>query len=573
MSTEQSPLRPLSTLQAVGSEICLLSLVLTLGLSIPSTSVHAAGPLGLEAAATPPSPFQVHQGGEEEQEGPGPDDEGGPEPGPGDHGEGEEGPKGPEPLILDSPFEAWESACVSEQDADACLRAGLAWKRGEGLDKPDNQQAAALFDAGCRFGSRDACLLVGQMYLKMEAGLQFVLPKGTVSLDFGAAADSFQRACRLGAFQACGIWGDLYMNPPALLPRPEAVARNIKVDMVQAVQAWTQGCNESKAPDVADIVPPGEPAQADERSCLRLAQLNEVGKAGVRKNLERSALLYRRACYASGKSEHCKTAEEVAAGTHRIEGGTRTSVSPRADAPTDDELLADTTAPERQSVQPHRPRPKVGRFTKDKTGLINSPRAKPIRFDVEFGLGARWLYARPSYASVKWRLGMNVWFGLLGVSFEGGFHTDSFLQPAKREYLRFMHSLSAKLALPLPLNAEKFHGELYLILGGGATLGALELAQGSFMPTWGAREMVQLVVVTHAQRGPRQWGALRFEQQQSVHPMSNGTVEHSSQVVLLFGFTFGGPGPSLPGAKVKQEPWKRQPRPGDPDPEPGTSPL
>ena len=544
-----------------------------LALAISPTPGHAANSLGGEVDPISLSRLQDGQGEEEGDEGPGPDEEEGPEPGRGGDGEEEDGPKAPEPVILDSPFEAWESACVSQQDSDACLRAGLAWKRGEGIEKPDNQQAAALFDAGCRFGSVNACLLVGRMYLEMETGLQFVMPKGTVSLDFGAAADSFQRACRLGAFQACGIWGDLNMNPRALLPRPEAVARNIKVDMVQAIQAWTQGCNESKAPDVADIVAPGKPAQADERSCLRLAQLNEVGKAGVRKNLDRSALLYRRACYASGKSEHCETAEEVASGTHVIETETKTSVSPRADAPTDEELLADTTSPERLSVQPHRPRPKVDRFTKERTGLINSPRAKPIRFDVEFGLGARWLYARPSYASVKWRLGVNVWFGLLGLSFEGGFHTDNFLQPAKREYLRFMHSLSAKLALPLPLNAEKFHGELYLVLGGGATLGALELAQGSFMPTWGAKEMVQLVVVTHAQHGPRQWGALRFEQQQSAHPMSEGTVEHSSQAILLFGFTFGGPGPSLPGAKVKREPWRRQPRPGDPDPEPGTSPL
>jgi TPR repeat protein len=573
VKTEQNPIQPLPSSHIVSWGFPILSLVLALSLAIFSTSVHAAAPFKLEVVPTTLSHFQEGQGEEDEDQGPGPDDEEGPEPGQGNDGDGEEGPKAPEPLILDSPFEAWESACVTEQDSDACLRAGLAWKRGEGIDKPDNQQAAALFDAGCRFGSKDACLLVGRMYLEMETGLQFVMPKGTVSLDFGAAADSFQRACRLGSFQACGIWGDLYMNPRALLPRPEAVARNIKVDMIQAIQAWTQGCNEGKAPDVADIVAPGKPAQADERSCLRLAQLNEVGKAGVRKNLDRSALLYRRACYASGKSEHCETAEEVASGTHVIETEAKSSVSPRADAPTDNELLADTTSPERLSVQPHRPRPKVGRFTKDKTGLINSPRAKPIRFDIEFGLGARWLYARPSYASVKWRLGVNVWFGLLGFSFEGGLHTDSFLQPAKREYLRFMHSLSAKLALPLPLNAEKFHGELYLVLGGGATLGALELTQGSFMPTWGAREMIQLVAVTHAQRGPRQWGALRFEQQQSMHPMSEGTVEHSSQVILLFGFTFGGPGPSLPGAKVKREPWQHQPRPGDPNPEPGTSPL
>lgn len=548
--------------------LCLL-IQIGLGLANFPKNGHAASPPQLSDDVGLGDLLQDDQGDEDGDDGPGPENDDGP----GDSGEDGQGPQAPAPLILDSPFEALEVACVDEQDSAACLRAGLGWKRGEGIEKPDNQQAAALFDAGCRFGSRDACLLLGRMYLEMQAGLQFMLPKGTVSLDFGAAAENFQRGCQLGSFKACGLWGDLYMNPRALLPRPEAVARNIKPDMIQAIQGWTQGCNERKAPELADIAVPGKPTQADGRSCLRLAQLNESGKAGIRKNLKRSEILYRRACYASGKSEYCETADKVASGTHVAEGADKPSVSPRADAPSEGELLAETTAPERQSVQPQRPRPKVGRFTQDQTGLIDSPRAKPIRFDVELGLGARWLYSRPAYAGIKWRFGVNVWFGLLGFGLEGGFHSDSFLQPANREYLRFMHSLSVKLALPLPLNAEKFHGELYLVLGGGATLGALELGQGSFMPTWGAREMIQLVAVTHAQQGPRQWGALRYEQQQSVHPLSEGEAEHSSQIILLFGFTFGGPGPSLPGAKVKSEPWKRQPRPGDPNPEPGTSPL
>lgn len=568
MNTEQAPIY-LPSSRTIRLPILCLLVPLVVGFSFVPTLSHGATSQELTHDPSTTDNIQHAQGDEGGEHGPGPD-EGGDG---GDSPDGEPGAQEPAPEILNSPFEELEVACVDDQDAAACLRAGIAWKRGEGIEKSDNQQAAALFDAGCRFGSRDACLLLGRMYLEMEAGLQFVLPEGTVSLDFGAAAETYQRACQLGSFKACGIWGDLYMNPRALLPRPEAIARNIKPDMIQAIQGWTQGCNERKAPELADIAVPGKPTQADGRSCLRLAQLNETGKAGVRKNLPRSANLYRRACYASSKPEYCETAKEVESGTHVVEGSDQSSVSPRADAPSEGELLAETTAPERQSVQPQRPRPKVGRFTQDRTGVINSPRAKPIRFDIELGLGARWLYSRPAYAGIKWRFGVNVWFGLLGFGFEGGFHSDSFLQPAKREYLRFMHSLSAKLALPLPLNAEKFHGELYLVIGGGATLGALELGQESFMPTWGAREIIQLVAVTHAQQGPRQWGALRYEQQQSAHPMSEGVIEHSSQVVLLFGFTFGGPGPSLPGAKVKKEPWKRQPQPGDPDPEPGTSPL
>lgn len=511
------------------------------------------------------------------EEGPGVGDEG---PGGGDEGPGGGKEKGEEPLILDSPFEALETACVVERKADACLRAGLAWKHGTGLERPDNQQAANLFDAGCLFGSKSACVLLGRMYLAMETGMAFELPAGTVTLDFGAAAETFRRGCALGSLQSCGLWGDLYMEPRALLPRPEAKAVGIKVDMIQAIQAWTDGCNETKAPSLSDIAVPGKDPQADGRSCLRLAQLTEIGRAGVRKNLVRSAHYYRRACYATGKSEYCDTADQVLAGEHQPDTGRRSSVSPRADAPSDEDLVAETTAPERQavgserrSVQPHRPTPRVGRFTDDRTGLINPVKAKPIRFDVEFGLGARWLYSEPSYAAIKWRIGINVWFGLLGVSLEGGFHNDSFLQPAEREYLRMMQSLSLKLAIPLPIQAEKFYGELYLVLGGGATLGALELDQGGFIPTYGARELIQLVVVTHAQRGPRQWGAVRFEQQQSLHALSEDIAEHSSQIILLFGFTFGGPGPSLGIKKVKKEPWKTNPVPGDPNPEPGTSPL
>ncbi len=485
----------------------------------------------------------------------------------------EDGSKPVEQLILDSPFEALETSCIDDRKADDCLRAGLAWKRGTGIEKPNKRQAANLFDAGCLFGNRDACLLLGRMYLDMETGIQLLMPKGTVSLDFGAAALAFQRACRLGALQGCGLSGDLYMEPRALLPNPEAKVHGIKVDMIQARQSWADGCNEVKAPLLSDIVVPGKPPQADGRSCLRLAQLHETGKAGVRKNVERSAQFYKRACYATGKSEYCKDAERVLIDEMIDEQPGEAAVSPRADAPSEQELIDETTARERRSTQPHRPTPRVGRFTERKTGLRNTATTKPIRFEVELGVGARWLYSQPSYASIKWRLGINVWFGLLGVGLEGGFHTDKFLQPTERNYLRMMQSLSLKLAIPIPIEAEKFYGELYLVLGGGATLGALELAQGEFMPTWGAREIIQLVAVTHAQRGPRQWGAIRFEQQQSLHPLSEGVAEHSSQVILLFGFTFGGPGPSPIVPKVKKERWKTDPQSGDPNPEPGTSPL
>ncbi len=484
-------------------------------------------------------------------------------------------PPAAEPLILESPFEALETACVEQRDANACLSAGRSWRQGKGVEKPNLQQAAALLEAGCRFGSADSCTLVARMYLEMEAGLQFVMPEGTVSLDLGAAADSFQRACSLGALQACGMWGDLYLNPRALLPRPEAVARNIQPDMIQAIQAWTQGCNEIRAPELSDIARPGQPPQADTRSCLRLAQLTELGKGGIRKNPSRSAELYRRACYASGDPKHCAIADRIEAGrtSEQRPGageGRPASVSPRADAPTDSELITETTSAERRSVQPHRPAPKVGRFTETKTGLLDPEKRRIGRFEVEFGLGARWLYQQPSHAGIQFRLGLGVWFGLLGIGLESGFHTDNFLQPSKREYLRFQQSLSLKLALPIPIQAEKFHGELYLVFGAGGTLGALELAQEDFMPSWGARQMVQLVAVTHSQHGPRQWGALRFEQQQSAHRLSNGSAEHSSQIVLLFGFTFGGPGPSLPGARIKKEPWRGRAEGRDPDPEPGT---
>ena len=57
--------------------------------------------------------------------------------------------------------------------------------------------------------------------------------------------------------------------------------------------------------------------------------------------------------------------------------------------------------------------------------------------------------------------------------------------------------------------------------------------------------MLQLVIVTLHSQGARQWGAVRFEQQQSWHAQTIDGPEHASQIVLVFGFTFGGWGPTF----------------------------
>jgi len=470
-------------------------------------------------------------------------------------GEGEEGEDdGPEAaedkpyVILDSPFEALERACVEKRDGEACLKAGWGWKQGSGIPKPDLFQAHHLFEAGCVFGNAAACVAMGRMYLSMEAGMQLELPKGTVSLDFGAASDAFASACRLGLLQACGIWGDINTEPKAMLPNPETKVRNIKRDLVQAVQAWTLGCNEANVPNAAGI--PGDPPRADTRSCVRLAEFHERGVGGFGQSTDRAADYYERACMAGDSADYCKKAAllraspapEDEAESNSGSPTTESSQAPTAETPTPE--TTDKRPASQRTAQPRRPKPKVNRFDDPGTGIEEEKPVKPIRIEFELALGARWTYGPLGMGGIKMRAGMNLWFWLFGIGLETGFNTDKLFQVEERFYSRYMHTLSAKIAIPLPF-VLAIPARLYVVAGAGPTLGSLALAGDGRLFTWGAREMVQLVIATLQSEGARQWGAVRFEQQQSWHAQTLDGPEHASQVVLVFGFTFGGWGPSF----------------------------
>ncbi|MBN94543.1 MAG: hypothetical protein CL928_10790 [Deltaproteobacteria bacterium] len=495
------------------------------------------------------------------QDGPGPGPEGADE---SDQGEGPDDDDQPEPaeeksyVIIDSPFEALERACVEDRDGEACLKAGWGWKQGTGIPKPDLFQAHDLFEAGCVFSNAASCVALGRMYLTMEAGMQLELPKGTVSLDFGAASDAFASACRLGLLQACGVWGDINTEPKSMLPNRESKVRNIKRDLVQAVQAWTLGCNEAVVPDAASI--PGDPPKADTRSCVRLAEFHEKGVGGFGQSNARAADYYERACMSGDSAEYCKRAAQLrvapqanaemsepettvtdsGTGVATSNGGLTASSSSEA-APAQAEAEQPAS---RRTAQPRRPKPKVDRFDDPNIGIVEEKAAKPIRIEFELGLGARWTYGALGMGGIKMRAGMNLWFWLFGFGLETAFNTDKLFQVEERFYSRYMHTLSAKIALPLPF-VLAIPARLYVVAGGGPTLGSLALGGEGRMLTWGAREMLQLVIVTLQSEGARQWGAVRFEQQQSWHAQTIDGPEHASQIVLIFGFTFGGWGPSF----------------------------
>ena len=130
----------------------------------------------------------------------------------------------------------------------------------------------------------------------------------------------------------------------------------------------------------------------------------------------------------------------------------------------------------------------------------------------------------------------------IGIALETGFMTDKFAAVSRRTYMRFQHALGVKVAVQLPLSLP-YDARMHVVAGGGGTLGSLKLHPADFVVAYGFREHVQLVLSTNQQSGPRQWGALRVEQQQTWHRGSGAAPEHSTQVVLVAGFTFGGKAP------------------------------
>lgn len=423
--------------------------------------------------------------------------------------------------ILDSPFEELEVQCIEEGDGQACYDAATSWRLGTGLEKPDRMQAENLYRAGCSFEHAPSCLAAADMYLKLEAGMQLLMPRGTVSLDMGQAAWFLRAACELGELPACGLWGDLLVNPRSLLPSPEAVARGIEADLLLARQAYADGCNEGSF-EASLPFPEGEELiDADLRSCARLSELYARG-GGVRADRRRQQYFLERACYIAGGERYCEPADALA------------------------EELADDpeVVTERPVAEPKYDPDDTQRFIDDEKRITSTdPLDRPLRVEFELGAGARWTYpmeTRPAVAGVALRLGINVWYHLFGVSLESGVVTDDALREESRTYSRFGQTVSFKFAMPLPIKWP-IAARSWLVLGVGPTLNALKLEPTAFQFSWGAREMLQFVLSSAQEAGPRQWGAIRIEQQQSWWVDSG--IEHSTQVVAMFGFTTGGWGP------------------------------
>ena len=413
----------------------------------------------------------------------------------------------PQYEVIDSPFEELELACIEQQDGAACFEAGTGWFEGRGIDKPNVTQAVNLWTAGCSFRHGESCLRAAGQYLIGRVGILLFGPD--VSLDFGEADRLLGLACDEEVLEACGLRGDLNMNPKLMLPEGgPRLFHDLTADLLLANQAFETGCPLGEGP-------------ADLRSCTRLGTMHEDGLGGVRRDQALALRYWERACaLTQDEGESCLRAEEL---------------REQAPPPTDDDP--------RVSVQPHRPTPETGRFEDPSTGIHGRAKGEHFtRFDFELGVGARWTYGNRSVAGAKLRAGMNLWFNVIGIALETGFMTDKFAAVSQRTYIRFQHALGLKVAVQLPFSLP-YNARMLVVAGGGGTLGSLRLHPAAFIAAYGFREHVQLMLSTNQQNGPRQWGALRVEQQQTWHRGGGATPEHSTQVVLIAGFTFGGKGP------------------------------
>jgi len=451
-------------------------------------------------------------------------------------------------IALDSPIEHLEGPCA-EGDGAKCLEAGYLWYRGEvpGEENPNHPRAANLFQAACAFSQVDGCMMAARMYLQMEAGMQLIAPEMTPSADFGAAADNLRFACEAGRRDACGMMGDLYVNPAAKAPAG-AQFRGIEQDYFYASQAYTDGCNASKYIDPRDVRPDGS---VDARSCARLGELHERG-SGVQLSPTFAAEYYERACRA-GLTAICEKADSI---KKALADGTYMTPGDAARGEREDPGV-------RGSGHLGRLKPDTDRFIDDTTGIEDRKAEAGVRFELVGMLGSRWFYGPPkTLGGIKWKAGLTVWVKLIGFSLETGFNTDRLFLVDERYYARYAHAFVVKGTFPLPIKL-KIPAVLGIGIGAGPMLGHMRYQTSKFFLTYGAKEHIQLWISTPQRRGPRQWGAIRFEQQQAWLTLDQ-RLEHSSQILFLFGFTFGGVAPEYPrgGGRLKDKiTGREEPRP------------
>lgn len=419
---------------------------------------------------------------------------------------------GREIQVIESPHEALELACVEEMDGAACFAAGQKWFTGEGLERANITQAVNLFEAGCVFKHPESCVAAALLFKDGKAGIFINSETGQVSIDLGMAEKYFRAACEGGLLSACGHAGELLMAPQKHIA-PGATWHNLEEDLFSGRQSFETGC-----PALSEVAPVWQ--ERDARSCSRLAQMWEEGH-GVRRNRPLATDYWDLACAAEGKDG--KSCGEA----------TRIRALPQ-------EAVEDEP---RTSVQPRRPRPKVDRFRDADVGISGvTTEDHWRRFEIEGGVGARVRYPAPTLVMFKFRAGMAIWFNVIGIGFQTAFSTDKFAAVQYRLITRFQHAISLKMAVPIPARIP-WGAVMRLGWGVGSTLGSVKYHPAPYVLSYGIREYLQLEIGSGQTSGPRQWGAVRVEQQQTWHLAGGPAPEHSTQLVLVVGFTFAGKGP------------------------------
>lgn len=416
--------------------------------------------------------------------------------------------------VIESPFAELELACIEGRVGDACYLAGESWYSGRGIDAPNIVQAVNLWQAGCSFGNTDSCWLAGHLIAQGKADATF-REDGVLIVDLRGADKLLTLACAGGIFDACLLRGDLNVAPKSVMAEG-AIWPDFEPDIIRGRQSYEAACPAEGEAATADL-------PREEICCSRLARMYEDGRGGVRRDRDLAQLYWDLACDAGGADgASCADSERL------------------RDSDPDD---PGDPLP-RTSVQPQRPRPDTTRFQDPGTGavgaLADTTESHFRRWEFEGGVGARVRYSGGEAMGLfKIRAGTSVWFNMVGIDLTTAFSTDRFAGVSARRYTRFQHALSVKFEVPIrfknPWGALAHFG-----WGAGGTLGSVKLHPAPFVIAYGAREWVQLQLGTSQSSGPRQWFALRIEQQQTWHRGGGPAPDHSTQFVLIAGFTFGG---------------------------------
>ncbi len=451
--------------------------------------------------------------------------------------------------IVATPLDHLETPCVEDKRADLCMEAGIKWKAGVPGFKdgsPQLTRAENFLRSACYFGEPRACVLAANMFLAVEAGIRFEMD-GTISLDYGTAADLFDLGCQGGLPAACGMAGELFFQPEKLLPNDETSFRELETDQIAARQFYEMGCPATWLPGGADrrTLEDGRLPPVDARSCARMGEFFARGIT-MRPIVSKGADYMELACEIDDSDAICDRAEslrESAMEEEARKGTTKKNRNP------DDDFVRRTTG--RGSGAQAATRPPVSRFDDDSIGL--EEKESIVRFEFELPIGVRWVYGPTTEPLFTVGFALDWWFSLVGIGVDFSYSTDDLLRPAARDYGRIQLAILAKVAIPIPVNLT-IPARLIFIPSIGGQFGNRSLS-GSDTPAMqgGIVERVELRLSSPQRKGPRQWGAVRFEQQQSWVQYTFGAVEHASQFMFVFGFTFGGVGPEMPKKKERLE--------------------